>query len=182
VTGNRRRQGSVRGRSAGFTLLELLMTIVIAGVLLTLAVPSFIDTIRNNRILASANNLISGVNTARAEAIRRSRMVSICPSADGASCSTDWSAGWMVYVEKDVVKAGDAPNIDTILQVNDAVTKTSVARTAGTKDYIRFTSRGLPEEAFTLQVKPQTCKSGYQIRIVSVGAAGRASANKSTCP
>ena len=182
MQGNRLRQGSVGGRSAGFTLIELVMTVAIAAIMLTLAVPSFNDTIRNNRLTTAANNMMAGINTARAEAIRRGRLVSICPSADGATCSADWSAGWMVYLEKDTVKMGSAPDIDTVLQVNDATTKTVLTRTAGTKAYIRFGPRGTPEEAFTLQVKPDTCKSGYQIREVSIGAAGRPAVSKSTCP
>src|SRR5690606_38709833 len=56
-------------RAAGFTLLELMTTLIVISVLLTVAVPGFFDTIRTNRAAANANELVTALSIARSEAI-----------------------------------------------------------------------------------------------------------------
>ncbi|HZP11008.1 MAG TPA: prepilin-type N-terminal cleavage/methylation domain-containing protein [Nevskiaceae bacterium] len=62
-------------RSSGFTLVELVITIAVAGVLLAMAVPSFTRTIVSNRLATTANGVIASLNAARLEAIRRNAVV-----------------------------------------------------------------------------------------------------------
>lgn len=84
--------------AAGFTLFELLVVLAIAGVLVTLAVPSFKTTIADNRQIAQINELLGSLMFARSEAITENKSVIMCASSDEASCGTDWSGGWIVYV------------------------------------------------------------------------------------
>ena len=96
----------------GFTLIELIITMVVAGVLLAVAIPSFTAMIKNNRLATSANAFVTAANIARSEAIKRGVRVTVCKSADGASCTTsdDWDQGWIVFADLDnnaTVDAGD---------------------------------------------------------------------------
>lgn len=87
-------------RSRGFTLLELMVTMAIVAVLLTIAAPSFRNTIARNRVSSASNDLLASVAYARNTAVDRGQLVSMCPSADGANCTTDGEAfepGWIVY-------------------------------------------------------------------------------------
>lgn len=59
----------------GFTLIEVMIVVVIAGVLLTLAVPSFRETMDRNRLKAAVENLNGDLQFARSEAIKRNRPV-----------------------------------------------------------------------------------------------------------
>lgn len=88
-------------RSRGFTLIELMITLVLAAIILTLAVPGFQDIIRNNRAATQANELVTALGLARSEAVKRGARVSLCPSTDQASCiaGPDWSSGWIVFVD-----------------------------------------------------------------------------------
>lgn len=167
----------------GFTLIELLMTIAVFAILISLAVPSFNSTIRDNRVLTTTNSLAAAVANARAEALRRSRLVSICPSADGASCSGDWTEGWMVYVEKASVTTGADPDVETVLQVETAPKNLVVKQQAGNQDWIRFTTRGLAENSVnvSLAVVPESCQSGYHYQTITFGVTGRATITKETC-
>ncbi len=85
----------------GFTLIELMVTLAVAAILLTVGVPSFRATVENNRLTTAANELVSALNLARSEAIKRGVRVTVCKSADGATCTTsgDWEQGWIVFVD-----------------------------------------------------------------------------------
>lgn len=88
------------GMSLGFGLVELLVTLAVLAILVVAAVPGFRDTIRRNRVGAASNALLADLHYARAEAINRGQLVSLCPSSDGSSCTPDgsaWEAGWLVY-------------------------------------------------------------------------------------
>lgn len=83
---------SKAGRSRGFTLIELMVTLVVLAVVMGIAAPSFSDMINRNRLTAAANELVSALQVARMEAIRRNARVMLCPSTDGSACAgSDWS-------------------------------------------------------------------------------------------
>lgn len=83
----------------GFTLIELMATVLVAAVILTVGVPSLITFVRNNALAGAINQLSATLNYARSEAVKRDTTVCICPSSDGASCGTNWAQGWIVYAE-----------------------------------------------------------------------------------
>ena len=79
--------------------MELMATLAVAGVLVTLAVPSFSELVKNNRLITQANDFVTSLNVARSEAIRRSSRVTVCKSSDQLSCagSGGWDQGWIVF-------------------------------------------------------------------------------------
>ncbi len=79
-------------RIRGFTLLELMITLVIAAVILGLAVPSFQNTISRNAVKATTRDLVSTLNTARMQSMSSRAPVTVKPAAGG------WADGWeLVY-------------------------------------------------------------------------------------
>ncbi len=62
-------------RPQGFTLVEMMVTLVLLAILLTLAMPSFSAWIRNSKVRAVADSLQNGLRTAQTEALRRNRQV-----------------------------------------------------------------------------------------------------------
>jgi type IV fimbrial biogenesis protein FimT len=82
----------------GFTLIELMVTVAISAILLGIGVPSFRAMIQNNRIDAASNDLVSGLQLARSEAIKRGIPVVLCASSDQATCAATpvWTTGWVV--------------------------------------------------------------------------------------
>ena len=90
-------------KSPGFSLYELVGTLAIASIVLTLGLPAFGNLAANQRLTTEANALYHAVHLARQESIIRRRVISICPSVDGQNCDPgmDWSGGWITFVNLD---------------------------------------------------------------------------------
>lgn len=87
-------------KDRGFTLIELVMTVFLGTTMLTLGTPMFTDVMLNNRMVTETNLLVSALNTARSEAIKRGERVTLCKSNDQTSCgdsSVNWEDGWIVF-------------------------------------------------------------------------------------
>ncbi len=92
-----------RHTHCGYSLLELIMTLGLLTIVLTLGVPSFGNIIVNQRLMSQTNALFHAVHLARKESVVRRRVVSLCPTFDGDTCASgsDWSGGWMMFVNLD---------------------------------------------------------------------------------
>lgn len=95
-----------RSGQRGFTIVELMVTITVGAILLTLAVPSFLEIIRNNRLTTEANILVASLQYARSEAVRRRGNVSLRPTNED-----DWALGWEIWADARDIN-GDGDTID----------------------------------------------------------------------
>lgn len=77
--------GFVARRFLGFTLIELMVTLAVAAILLTVAVPSFVDFFDRNRVRGAADDVVSLISDARAEAVKADRDVNIAMTGSGNS-------------------------------------------------------------------------------------------------
>jgi type IV fimbrial biogenesis protein FimT len=100
---------STRTSQRGFSLMELMVVLAVAGVILGLAIPNMREFILNNRLTGDANDLLAAFNLARTEAVKRQLPVVICATADTEAtppvCSGGWAQGassaWIVFVDAD---------------------------------------------------------------------------------
>jgi type IV fimbrial biogenesis protein FimT len=114
--------------NGGVTLIELLVTLSIIAIVLTLGVSGFRYLIVNTKMTNAANSLIGHLQFARSEAVKRDTEVSLCPSTDGASCLASsggsWEIGYIVRVDStgEVLRRVDGAEMASL-----TVTKSGVA-------------------------------------------------------
>ena len=104
-------------RQSGFTLYELLITVLVIGVILTIGIPNMSEFTQNSRLTSTSNDLLSSFQLARSEAARSRGNITICASPDplGANpnCGGDFSTGWIIFIDTngDINRAGPGENV-----------------------------------------------------------------------
>lgn len=133
-------------KNRGFTMVELMITIAVLSIALSLAIPSFNATIAKNKLTAARDDLIKSFQFTKSEAINRNANVSICPSVNGTSCSgtDDWEGGWIVYLDG---STGVVSVVGTVLKVNegfDGVNSNHIGVPSGLtpSTFIRYVPQG----------------------------------------
>lgn len=162
----------------GFTLIELMVTVAILAIVIRFAIPGMSDVILSNRLTSYSNDFVSSALSARGEAIKRNRVITLCAAAASSStCATSggWQQGWIVVdlTAGVVIRRKDA--LDSGYQLrNAAVTR------------IDYQSTGLPNTGLTMTLC-KTTSDTKPTRTISVSATGQASVAKApytfaTCP
>lgn len=167
-------QGLARGRSsaAGFTLVELVVTLTIVVILSLVAVPGMLDLIRDARLSAQTDLLVSTLNTARLEAIKRRTNVTVCPVASDANTATACSANAAHWANGMVIWDGTA--IVQRIQNKSGLTLTT---TATSVVFNATLGSATAAPSFTL------CTTGRKQQQVDVAMSGHVSkrTNSTTC-
>ena len=181
-----------RFREHGFTLIELMVTVTVAGVLLAVGIPAFSKLIANNRIATQTNEFVGALNLARSEAVRRSQGVSI-RSTNG---SVDFASGWKIF--NDPGLTGAAPAASDVLRESSGLagktTLKSVSRSGSSPSFTYTVSTGTSIVFNSLggnnagtQAFFRVCDSGdtsIKGRILQVSTVGKVSLDSATatCP
>ena len=169
-----------RPRVAGFTLIELVVTLVIIAVTSAIALPAFTGLIRSNRVTGQTNEMIASLALARTEAIRSNspllgnRDVVLCPSDDGLACAADWAAGWIV------ARRIDDAVVTVLRHVQEPV---SMSITSAETEIV-FDNRGrIAQGPDSIVVQPLECESGDPyVRTLQINASGQVRVEQSNCP
>lgn len=130
------------GHTSGFTLLELIITLSVTVILLTIVVPAFAQLIASTRITTAVNELLSVIHLTRSEAIKRSTRVALCPSSNGTACANDpeWEHGWIAFVDNDADRELDTG--EEVLRYHDGFSAQLSIR-SGSRTRIIFKPDGI---------------------------------------
>jgi type IV fimbrial biogenesis protein FimT len=169
----------------GFTTIELLITLSILGFLTSMGLPSFIETINNTRLTTHANELVSSLNFARSEAIKRNTRVYVA-NTDGSD--NNWEGGWVVFIDDDDDKAFDKTK-DILLKEYSPLESNYTLRTGGNiKNWLVYLSTGLYQtstgrlnDSFRLCTMEKNKNKSRKITLNSIGRTRVTKNNVVTC-
>ena len=130
----------------GFTLYELLITLLIVGVILSLGIPNLSEFSANSRLTGAANDLHASFQLARSEAARAKTNITICASANpfdaAANCGGTWNQGFIVFLDDngDLLRAGAT---ETVLRAHGPLDPEIILAVANNASYFSYASTGL---------------------------------------
>ena len=111
-----------RKYNSGFTLIELAVTLAIAGTLMYYAIPAYSDFSQRQALTNETNDLLSDLGYARSLAIENGSRVTV----SSASGDTDWSDGWDI---SETLANGNLEIVRTKIEVPNGVTVTGSVAT-----------------------------------------------------
>src|SRR3990167_8015716 len=152
-------------KQAGFTLVELMITLMVLAIAVAIAVPSFEGTIQRNSVISNTNQVVGALNFARVEATKRGSSVYLA-SSNTSTAGNTWGKGYVAYVDTDSDGNYDSgEELRVYNSMPNGITLTSAAT------QVKFNATGFASAAVTLQLcSEDTDISGQGI---GVSASGR---------
>ncbi len=131
-------------RQMGFTLYELMITVMVVAVILAFGIPNLRQFTLNSRMTSTANDLHAAFMMARTEAAHAKSNVTICASADpmgAAACDGTWNQGYVVFIDDNFDQVRDAG--ETVLRAHPPSDTGVLLRVANGSTYFMYAPTGL---------------------------------------
>ncbi|MGH8598332.1 MAG: GspH/FimT family pseudopilin [Gammaproteobacteria bacterium] len=171
----------LRARSRGFTILELMVTVAVGGILSMVVIPELTSFLKNSASRQTSYDLMSSLMIARSEAIKRGSRVVLCrtenPHAPTPSCggeAKNWSTGWLVFIAEDGDSEFDV-GTDVLVTVGDATSNGINLRSNGVSDSsVEFRADGSLTAASTARFvicDERGAAAGRQLNVAKIGRA-----------
>lgn len=154
----------------GFTLIELMVTLLILLILLTIGIPSFSNQLQSSRTRTSALDLLQAINQARTIAISQAQRATL-------SHTGSWESGWELYI--DANDNGQLDGDEQLITSSKALNSVRVSANKPIKNYVSFIGTGESRfvgkadggafQAGTLTVCPETTGAGYRLVLARSG-------------
>lgn len=176
----------IRDPHKGVSLIELMVTVTIAGIMLTIAAPSLQTFIRSSHIRTVTNGLTGMLNLSRSEAVKRGWPMTLCKTNDvnaatlACNNSATWQDGWIVFSDFDqdgVIDAGESP-----LRVGKPDTeKITINGDTNFSNYVTYLPTGVSlGNGGSADGTLDLCLEGLQ-RIIDISSTGRITIESGSC-
>jgi len=180
----------------GFTLIELIITLIVMGVAAAIVIPGFQYVARSNRVTANTNDFVTALSLARSTAVTRGRRAILCQSdefdasqAANRSCTggTKWDLGFILWVDDNGDGATQPDEVVRVWQALDdndgtddadlgPVSDTASGFGSGSATRVTYTPTGrLNGPALMFRLQPGDCGGQDFARLISIPIGGRPS-------
>ncbi|MDH5190313.1 MAG: GspH/FimT family pseudopilin [Gammaproteobacteria bacterium] len=177
----------------GFTLIELMVSLAVMAIFLTMAIPAFTDVIKNNRLVSQTNSLVADINLARSEAVKRGVQVILCRSANSTAAVSSlacggiaqtWTTGWFVFASGDSNTTFTA-GTDTLIKRSEIARKGVIIKTNASGDsslaYNADGTNGNSSTVLFALCDDRGNTKGREIQIINTGRPRLTSENITNC-
>jgi type IV fimbrial biogenesis protein FimT len=149
-----------RSRQA-FTLVEMMITLAILAIMLSVGVPSFRNFIGSQKVKSASYEMMTSAVIGRSEAIKRNSNVTMTPAS-----GSDWSTGWTVASGTTSLHTQDAfTNVGmTVTTYTDGA-----CTTAGTVASVTFASTGRPSASTCFKFSTTTTTTTRCVKLDLTG-------------
>lgn len=164
---------TIPSQQRGLTLLEMMMGITIVGLTMTFVVPSAHSIFTQNRIISELNRTSSLLQYARLSALETKQTISVCPSGNFSTCSSDWSNSKIVFAD---INNNNIRDTDEELLISSEISELQNIVT-GPSGVIRFYFNGSSATPATIKI----CNAGQEVqftRALFVSLQGRVTLSK----
>ena len=151
----------------GFTMIEIIIVVAVMGVLLTIAVPSFVSFTSSQKVKTASFDLYAAMMFARSEAIKRKVTVTVAPA------SGDWKDGWTVV----------AAGVAAPLRTQDSLS--GVTFSGATSVVYRLDGRLTSGSAVGVLIQPLIADASIKNRCIRIDLTGlpkSTTISNSVCP
>lgn len=156
-------------KNTGFTIIELMITLALMGIFMTLAVPSMGSIIKNNRLSTQANEFVTALQLARSEAIKRATAINVT-ATDASATDNEWGKGWSV-----------ATTGGTTLQTFAALPPANTLNSTANRSSYQYLQTGMLAAGNTDTLVLCDDRTGETGRQITITATGRISVADLTC-
>ncbi|MES2999006.1 MAG: GspH/FimT family pseudopilin [Pseudomonadota bacterium] len=154
----------------GFSVIDLLFTLILSSILLSLAFPVYQHLMIEIRLMSLTERITSAIHYARSEAIKRRSVVIICNSQDGKTCTGQWREGWIIFFDRYTTN----PLENRLLRVYPSLNQNEFLEwhAAGGRSYLQLYPDGSAHGhngSFVVCVKVLSKKSAWRISLSQTG-------------
>ena len=167
---------SRRHAQQGFTLIELMITLAISAILLSVAAPAYQSFIGSTALTTATNDLVAALNMARSEALKRDGAVTV-RGGDADTASDDFADGYCI------VPGSTATSCSGALRFFPAVGSDITMVVSGALSTVTFNGLGGLTNASNAPQSFELCRANEDHRRVTIALVGRAKVSADTsCP
>ncbi len=150
--------------AAGFTLIELMVTVAVLAIVASIAVPAMQSLIAANRLSGATTEVVAALQLARSEAIRRNAPVTVCGTSDGTSCASETSWSRWIVTGRDNYSGNTEVIRDSSVE--------GTMQVSGPEDGIRFRPSGLLDAQAVVTVCLPVSNPAENQRVVTMLVGG----------
>jgi len=157
-------------RSFGFTLIDLLITLAVTSILLTIGIPSFSAQVQNTRVKTATQSLLEALDVTRTQAVFSNKRATIAKQ-------TDWEHGWEIFVDKD--NDGIRDNNEDVMAQQEKFTGIRIVANRWIKNNVSYIGSGESRnangtahgafQAGTFTICPEGKGKGYELILARGG-------------